>query len=160
MVLHPRSARVSRPGLSLSIFGSHPRITAERLTVHRSTASKSKERAASVGAAAASPPATDDTKAAIRPPSEVACRRRFSGFIGDPRRDVTRGHDLLVDRDDPHGERPLAPDVGCWTLPHDAARRVEDSNPVLVEADSTAPAWDLAPHRGLLSSARPASHPA
>ena len=76
--LHLRPARISRPGLPLSIFGSHPRTTAESLTVHCSTASTSRERAASVGAPAASPPATDDTQVALRPPSDVACGPRCS----------------------------------------------------------------------------------
>ncbi len=43
------------------------------------------EGAAIVAAAKASPPATDDTKAAIRPPSEEAWRRRVTGFIGNGR---------------------------------------------------------------------------
>ena len=109
MVLHPRSARVSRPGLSLSIFGSHPRTTAGSLAVHRSTASTSMKRAVSVGAPAASPPATDDTKAAIRAPRDVACRRRFSGVIDNDRcvpRSPAPGPSELVERVD----RPQMPE--------------------------------------------------
>jgi len=106
--------------------------------------------------AAAAASAINDTKAAIQPPGEEACRRSFSGYIGIPRRDVTRGHDLLVDR---HGGGPLAPDVGCWTWLHEASGRVDDSNPVLVDSES-ALASDLALHRGLLSWAQTSQSPA
>ena len=78
IALHPRSARIARPGMSLSIGRRLARIAAEKRTVHRSAANKSRERAASEVAAAASPSATDDTNAAIRTPGAEAWRRRFS----------------------------------------------------------------------------------